>query len=220
MELADITAAMAGCPLFYGIEALAIEDMARSATIERVDVGGFVLRKGDNGDALFIIMSGKLAAIAAIDDKLLLLSRIYPPDAVGEIAAMDGHARTVDVIAETPSTLVRIGREALVAAIRRYPDFAERMILLLCNRVRSTSEAVEDGLRDVRSRLARRLLAMSNAKGLIEPVTQQTIAEMVGTHRIVVNRHLQQFRRDGLIIINRGRMRILDRRGLEQAAHT
>lgn len=212
----SVTQALAACPLFTGLAATTLAGLARSARVEQIAAGKVVMRKGGPGDALYVIVAGRLVASVAIGDRLLMLSRIEAPEAVGEMA-FDGGQRTADVVADSPATLIRIARRDLQAALRRDSTLAERAVGLLCKRLRQVSQDVEDAaLRDLNGRLARRLLSLADDMGLVRPVTQQELGEMLGTRREVINRLLQGLRSKGLIETRKGRLRILGRNTLEQ----
>ena len=95
---------------------------------------------------------------------------------------------------------------------------AVRIIELLCERIRWMSDRMEESvLLPLPARLARRLIALGEDYGAEIQVSQEELAIFIGSTRESVNRQLQDWKRKGLIEIGRGRIRLLDQKGLVPA---
>ncbi|WP_174450103.1 MULTISPECIES: Crp/Fnr family transcriptional regulator [Azospirillum] len=213
--------AIAECPHFKGLDAVILAEVADRVRVVHFPAGRAILRKGDLGDAAYIIVSGRANVMATAGERAMQVNSIEPYDLVGEVAAYDGRTRTADIVAETDMTLFRIDRNDLWAVTLKHPAVAERAIISLCALSRRASEGVEDAaLRDQRSRLARLLLSLSSASGLVEAITQQELAIRLGTQREAVARILRELRNRGMVSGAKGRLRLLNRSALEELANS
>jgi CRP-like cAMP-binding protein len=141
---------------------------------------------------------------------------ILPGEIFGEIAALDGGIRSADVIAIERSDVMVIDRREIVPVLRRYPELALRFIEILCERIRHTSEQVEDIVfLDLSGRLAKALLflhqkAAAEAGERKVRVTQREISQMIGASRESTNKQLRQWERGQLVRIERGAIVLLN----------
>ena len=110
---------------------------------------------------------------------------MVPGELFGEIAFLDGGQRTADAVAIDNCELMVIERRDFIPLIRDNPEVAERLIKILCARIRKTSEQVEDIVfLGLPNRLAKVLLhlyrpSVGRASRKIN-VTQREISQMIG----------------------------------------
>jgi CRP-like cAMP-binding protein len=106
--------------------------------------------------------------------------------------------------------------------VRAHPELAQRLLEVLCGRLRKTSEQLEDAFfLDMPGRLAKALLAARTAApggGVQVQLTQRELGEMIGTARESVNKVLHTWQRDGLVDLRRGAIAIRQPEGLELLA--
>jgi CRP-like cAMP-binding protein len=132
---------------------------------------------------------------------------------VGEIALLDGADRTADAVTLVDSDLLILERRDFIPFLHRHPDACMRLIAVLCERLRRTSELLEEALfLEGSSRLAKRLVHLAEIFG--KPVSdgvkigislsQQQLGNMVGMSRESMNKQLKQWRQDGLVRIEDG----------------
>ncbi len=132
-----------------------------------------------------------------------------PGDVFGEIALLDGHARTAEAIALETTDLFVIDRRDFLELLAHDAALAARIIGFLCRRLRWMSERMEEAtLLPLDARLARRLVMLSEDYGAEIQVTQQELAAYVGAARESVNRVLQDWRRSGIIDLGRSRVHV------------
>jgi CRP/FNR family cyclic AMP-dependent transcriptional regulator len=102
-----------------------------------------------------------------------------------------------------------------------------RLIGVLCDRLRRTTEQVEDMLfRDLPSRLAKKLLELADAGGergatglrTVSRLSQRELGAMVGMSRESINKQLRQWQDDGLVVIDVGSIALKDERALHALA--
>jgi CRP-like cAMP-binding protein len=212
--------------LFRGLPAAVLDRLAALATRRRYESGAIVFLRGDPGDALYAVATGRVRISAgAAGGKEVFLNVMEPGDAFGEIALLDGQARTATATALAPTELIVVRREQFLELLRREPALAMHLIQLLCRRVRWTAELVEDStLLSVPARLARRLHVLAGLHGRETPggrklaISQEELAQFLGVSRQIVNQHLQTWRGKGWIGLGRGSVTVANDRALEALA--
>ena len=112
-----------------------------------------------------------------------------------------------------------IRRSDFQELLKRRPEITTRIIELLCERLRFSSERLEEAsLLSLKSRLARRLLKLAEDFGEEIDITQEELSVLVGAGRETVNRQLQKWRKGGVVELGRARVKIIDSRRLQQEA--
>jgi CRP/FNR family cyclic AMP-dependent transcriptional regulator len=174
-----------------------------------------VYRQGDPADAVFYVQTGK-AKITVFSEqgKEAVVAVLGPGDFFGEgcLAGQGLRLATVTVLAE--SAITRIPKAEIVSIIHTEPAFAELFIShLLARNSRVEADLVDQLFNSSEKRLARTLLLLANfgKEGDPEPVlakiSQETLAEMIGTTRSRVSFFMNKFRKLGFIDYN-GRIEI------------
>lgn len=210
--------------LFRGLADATLERVVQLATRRTYDEGGTVFLRGDPGDSLFGVMTGRVRISASrAGGKEVFLNIMEPGDAFGEIALLDGSPRTATATAMTRSELMVLRREPFFDLLRTEPQLAAHLIQLLCKRVRWTAELMEDSaLLGPPARLAKRLLTLASvhgrasAEGSKLTLSQEELAQFLGLSRQMVNQHLQTWRAKGWIALGRGSVTLVDARALQK----
>ena len=123
--------------------------------------------------------------------------------------------------AATPVTLYAVTQEDFLRLMRTCPDLAMVILKDFATRLAHLTDLVEDlALHTVRGRVARFLLDQASGDAVARSWTQDEVAERLGTVRDVVGRSLRALADAGLIRVERGRIVLLDRVGLEAEART
>ena len=215
----DFAALLRLNPLFAGLDGEAIARIAALCTRRQLAAGEVLFVKGDEGDALYGIRRGQIRIATGTEaGKRLTLNVLGPGDLLGEIALLDGRPRTADAIAAEPTELFTVRRQDFLRLLEREPRIAVHLIELLCERVRWISERMEEtALLPLEVRLARRIRALAADFGTDLHISQEELGILLGVTRESVNRQLQQWRRDGIIELGRGRIRLLEPERLEKA---
>ena len=185
-------------PYFADLEPEAFDQLCRYAKHSTLKRGATLFSKGDQGISLFAVISGSVKiSISSPDGRNAILNIIGPGEIFGEIALLDGGARSTDAIANTNCELFTIDKREFIPFVRSQPALAMRFIELLCTRLRNTSDQVEQViLQNLPGRLASALLRLTE-KQKLEPqgrtiaITQQEISEMVGMTRESINKQLR-----------------------------
>jgi CRP-like cAMP-binding protein len=171
-----------------------------------------VFSQGDPGDAVFYIQKGKAKlTVVSEQGKEAVIAILGTGDFFGEgcLAGQVRRIATVKTMAD--SVIVRLEKSAIIQVIRQEPAFSELFIAHLLGRsIRVEADLVDQLFNSSEKRLARLLLLLANfgKEGKPEPViakiSQETLAEMVGTTRSRVSFFMNKFRKLGFIKYNGG----------------
>jgi CRP-like cAMP-binding protein len=188
-----------------------------------------IFLKGDEAKGLFVVARGRVRIVAnSAEGKEVILRVLEPGEIFGEVAMLDGGARTADAVADGDAELMYVGRADFLSFLEGNPRLCIDLLELVCGRLRSTSEQLEDfSFLDLRARLAKRLLQLVDEHGETEArgthiamaLSQQTLAAMMGTSREAVNKQLRQWEDQGLIALGRNSITLVDREALERLVH-
>ena len=111
-----------------------------------VAAGEQLLASGSPGDQLFIVLDGTIQILMPSQDGEVFVERFQRGDMLGEIAVLDDQPRTATGWAVSPSTLLAIQRDDFLAFLERFPHYRQRLISVLVQRLRRTSDVVSDML--------------------------------------------------------------------------
>ena len=166
-----------------------------------------IFHQGDSADAVFYIMDGKCkVTVVSEKGKEAVVALHEKGDFFGE-GCLNGHRRRLaTVTAVAVSEIMRLDKATMVRALHDEPKFSELFIShLLARNVRVEADLVDQLFNSSEKRLARLLLLMANfgKEGRPEPViakvSQEILAEMVGTTRSRVSFLMNKFRKLGFI---------------------
>ncbi len=208
--------------LFRDLPDATVDKLASLAVRRSVPKATRIFAQGDPGDSLLGLIAGQVRISATTPGgKEVFLNIMEPGDSFGEIAVLDGNTRTAsaDAVADTELFVVR--RPDLLALVERDGKLATHLIALLCQRLRWTSELIEEAaFLTVPGRLARRLLKLADEHGrtvdgvLTLHISQADLASFMCVSRQIVNQNLQDWRRRGWIDLGRSRIILRDAAGL------
>jgi CRP-like cAMP-binding protein len=199
--------------------------LAGSAAVVQHKPHATIFQKGDPGDSMMAVVQGRVKICTySADGKELVLNIIDHGGLFGEIALLDGQTRTADAVAIEPTELLVLERARLLPFLTANPEIATRLIGVLCQRLRQTSEALEDALlREAPARVARGLMRLAGTFGvprdggvLIDiKLSQQQIGNLIGISRESINKYIGDWSRAGYLIVRNGFITILDEDALE-----
>src|SRR3954451_1060173 len=113
--------------------------------IERLAAGERLFTRGDSDDSLYCVLSGLMRiGAASVSGKEALVAVIEPVNWFGEIALFDDRPRTHDAYAERETELFHVPRAALAALLERKPAYWHTFGLLLTQKLRLASDAIEE----------------------------------------------------------------------------
>jgi CPA1 family monovalent cation:H+ antiporter len=115
-------------PLFAGLREATLEGLAERAETVNFLANDTVIAEGDKGDALYIVLHGRLRAERRnAQGEAVLLGRLGEDDFFGETALLGEHLRQATVTAETPCTLLRLARADVLALGENEPEVLRRL---------------------------------------------------------------------------------------------
>src|SRR6266700_6562694 len=150
-------------PYFCDLEPEAFDQLCRYAKHSTLKRGATIVARGDPGNSLIAVISGTVKiSVSSADGRSAILNLIGPGEIFGEVAVLDGLARTAAATANTKSEIIVIDRREFIPFVRSQPALAMKFIELLCQRLRRTSDQVEEViLQNLPGRLASALLRLT-----------------------------------------------------------
>jgi CRP/FNR family transcriptional regulator, cyclic AMP receptor protein len=166
-----------------------------------------IFSQGDASDAVFYIQKGKAkVTVFSEQGKEAVVAILGPGEFFGEACLAGQVQRIATVTTMTESVIMRLDKKAILRLIHEEPSFSEMFIAHLLSRtIRVEADLVDQLFNSSEKRLARLLLQLANfgkeskPEPIIAKISQETLAEMVGTTRSRVSFFMNKFRRLGLI---------------------
>jgi len=166
--------------------------------------------QGDPADSVFYIQKGKVKiTVVSEQGKEAVVAILETNEFFGE-GCLAGQAKRIATVATmTESVIVRLDKAAIIRVIHQEPAFSEMFIAYLLGRtIRVEADLVDQLFNSSEKRLARMLLLLANfgkeskPEPLIAKISQETLAEMIGTTRSRVSFFMNKFRKLGFIDYN------------------
>ncbi|MET0537873.1 MAG: Crp/Fnr family transcriptional regulator [Xanthobacteraceae bacterium] len=204
--------------LFGTLPQAVLEKLGSYMKRRKIPRGGAIFAKGDPGTGLMGVLSGKVKiSVPSADGREIVLNIIQEGEIFGEIALLDGHPRTADATAMTDCDLIVIDRREFIPFVRNEPDLMMHLIEIVCARLRTTSEQVQDvSFLDLPTRLAKALLRLGAsgeagmpASGRRLAITQREISQIIGRSRESTNKQLRAWEKQGWIRLERSSITVL-----------
>jgi CRP/FNR family transcriptional regulator, cyclic AMP receptor protein len=211
-------------PVFALLGDSEIDAVLAHARVVRYAEGDQILAKGDPGNSMMAVLKGRVIITApSPDGRQMVLSVMHEGDVFGEIGMLDGKERTADASAMSDCELLIVPRGSLLALLERRPELYLRLLIVLCERLRRTNEQVEDlAFLDLEARIAKVLVRLAEENGgaakppVAVKISQRTLGELVGGSRESVNKHLQDWKRSGIIALGKGSIVVNDLKALAE----
>lgn len=197
-------------PIFEDLGPESLARIATAATVRRWPAGALLFQRGDGGDYLVALASGRVRlAITTPQGRELTLRHAGPGDLLGEMALFDAEPRSADAVAVAGTVGHVLHRSAFRQIAERDPALMQGAARWLCRLLRETTGQLEGiVLYNLESRLARFLLFTLNQihGGDLPPhpalrldISQSDLAAVLGASRPKVNQVLQGLRGAGAI---------------------
>ena len=206
-------------PIFSELSDADTDALARLTTRRRYPKDTVVFFENEEGDAMFMILDGRIkVTILGDDGREIILSVLAPGDFFGEMALLDNEPHSATVRAEVQTDMLILGRAEFARCLPENSSLSYAIMRGLVQRLRSADRQIESlALLDVYGRVARVLLDMAKEEGrrlkdgriAFRRATHQEIANRIGTTRETVTRMLKDLERQGLIRID-GREIVLE----------
>jgi CRP/FNR family transcriptional regulator len=207
-------------PYFQALDDRALADVARSVIPRYFEAGELIFLEDEPNAGLHLIAEG-LCKVFRISEggREHVLATLGPGDSCNEVPVVDGGANPANLAAVARSTVWVITEEALTQLRQRYPALNEIIIMNLAMRCRQLVQRVYNlSFLSVTGRLAAFLVQQTDENNELSrrQWTQDEIAAHLGTVREMVGRAIRELQQAELIAIDRHRIEILDREGLEE----
>lgn len=190
--------------------------------LRRYRRGQIVFHQGDVGDSLHLVQAGHFEIQMVIETGQMMTLRVaHPGEMFGELALVQPeYRRSAQVCALEPAITLELHRRDFEAVRVAHPSVDRFLVAALAQRVLRTSELVSEMLLPPEARVWRRLAVLAEAYG-DEPIrmTQEVLARAAGTVRQTANRVLRIGVEQGMLAVERGEIRVLDRVALDRLAH-
>ena len=164
-----------------------------------------IINEGDNSDSLYVIDSGKVKVFLSDDEgREVILNVQGPGEYFGELALIDSGPRSASVITTEKTRVSIISKPDFEGFLGKHPEANLKIMRGIIKRLRALSEDVRSlALLDVYGRVARVLLQLAVEEGDVrvikEDLTQQDIANRIGSSREMVSRILKDLKTGGYI---------------------
>src|ERR671936_1674381 len=214
---------IARVPLFAELSRDELERIAQVAVPRSFPKGVRVFHEGDHSDACYVVRSGDLRVTREHSDgRAIALATLGPGDIFGELAMLDGEARSASVETLTDAELLALPAADVRRLLADHPGISVKLIAALTRRLRETNERVaRQSFQTVPSRVAgvlSQLIAEETAAegrhGVTVRMTQADLAQLAGTSRESVSRFLATLERAGVVQVGRGRVTVVEPRRL------
>lgn len=184
-------------------------------SVKEYATGDAIFAQGDPADAVFYIQKGKIKiTVVSEQGKEAVVAFLGPEQFFGEGCLAGQSKRITTAIAITGSSIYRIERSAIIKIIHDDPSFSELFIAHLLKRAsRIEADLIDQLFNSSEKRLARALLLLANfgkdsdPEPMIGKISQETLAQMIGTTRARVSYLMNKFRKLGFISYN-GRIEV------------
>jgi len=179
-------------------------------TISKYEKDHIVFSQGEVADAVYYIQKGKLKlTVTSEHGKEAVIAILGSGDFFGE-GCLNGHPlRIATTTAVDECVVTRIDKAAMIATMHKEPEFSELfMAYLLARNGRIEEDLIDQLFNSSEKRLARLLLLLANfgkegrPQPIVGKISQETLAEMIGTTRSRVSFFMNKFRKLGLIEYN------------------
>ena len=172
--------ALRSVPLFSSLDDEAATELRNLLTSERVSGATPLFNKGDSGDAMYLIESGRvLISLKDEDGKDVTLAELAQGDFFGEMALIDGRQRSADARVVEDAQLAVLSRKAFLTFVHSSPDVALEMLAALSNRLRRTDELL-------RGRVSRNANDEERARSTMADRAADKIAEFGGSWKFII----------------------------------
>jgi CRP/FNR family cyclic AMP-dependent transcriptional regulator len=209
-------------PLFAELDPQEVAKVAAVSQVRSYAQRQVIVTQGEPAQALYAIVRGRLKVVSAgPDGRDTVLGIMAEGEVFGEVALIDGGTRSATVTAIESCELLVVERKQFLELLEQSPQISIKLLIVLAGRLRRLSQRSEDAaFLDVPSRLARSLLdlavrfgerrAASNDISISLKLSQQELGDLIGATRESINKHLNDWTRQGFLRLQSGRMIISD----------
>jgi CRP-like cAMP-binding protein len=212
-------------PLFADLPGSAVSVLASVALMQTFEAGRCLFEEGNPCLGIYLLAEGKVKIFkTSLSGRQIQLAVEAAPSSVAEIPLFDGGVMPASVSALTDVSALLIRKEDFRRVCLQQPEVALKALAKVGGRLRHLVILVEQvTFGNVRQRLAQTLLEFqesAKSSQFLLPETHEQLAFHLGTVREVISRNLSRFQAEGLILLNKKELTILNPEGLRQEAET
>jgi CRP-like cAMP-binding protein len=208
-------------PIFSELNDDTLIKLSQLGTLKSFEKDSIILSEQDAGSALFVMVSGKVKVARVSNDdksKEVILTLLNPSDFFGEMALLDGLARSATVTSIEDSQVFIIQRNDFLDLIQEHPEVSIALLQELTQRLRAAGMKIKAlSLKDAEGKVATVLLQLADDMGKIKHGIveieklpyQHELANMAGTSRETISRTLHSFAKKGLVELEGTKLRII-----------
>ncbi len=208
---------LAELPLFSDLSKEELEALSSHAVAKSFRPNTILVQEGGDGDSLYVIESGQVKIYLSDEQgREIVINVLGPGEYFGEMALLERSPRSASVITTELSRISIISRADFETCLANNPGIAFELIRGLIQRLKIATENVKSlALMDVYGRVARLLLKLARQQDgrlvVCERLTQQEIADRVGSSREMISRILKELKAGGYIRVEGGQIEILEK---------
>ena len=183
--------------------------------------GEILYRQGEPAGHVVVLREGRAQVFQVTDEgKRVVLETVSAPSLLGEAALAGDRVHTTSAEMRSDGEILVAGREAVASLLQSQPDLAANLLAAVSRRLQTVGRRLHDrSLKPVPARLATALLQLAPDEGDgVIALKQSEIAEVAGASRETATRILNRFAKQGLIALERARVRLLRPDALGQIA--
>ncbi|GAB7126706.1 Crp/Fnr family transcriptional regulator [Amantichitinum ursilacus] len=210
---------LSNIPAFEDFSEEDLEVVLQAAVKRHLPKGTFLFREGDPGEAMYLLVEGRTRSFTSDNQGKEFVFLIGEPgDVFGEVSMIDDSPRSWSAQVEEDSTFLMFTKQDFRTAMDAYPQLKDKLILNLARMVRNLSATMKNlALLDVYGRVRALFegLPQEEQEGgvvmITEPLTQQAIADRVGSSREMIARILKELVFGGYVRLENKRIILLQK---------
>jgi CRP/FNR family transcriptional regulator, cyclic AMP receptor protein len=211
---------LSGSSLFCDLSDVELAELAIHTELRSLRAKQVVIVQGTLGHEMYAVLHGRLKVVrSSAEGKEATIGILEAGEMFGEIAMLDGGLRTASVETLEPCELLVLPRKTVMQYLDRHPQVMHQMIAALCQRLRSVDDFLQDAMfLNLPQRLGKTLRQLAIQHGIKDDegvtidlkLTQQELANMVGSSRESVNKQLSVWMEHGWLHMEQGMIRLLE----------
>ncbi len=215
---------IANVELFKGCSKNLIKEISISMKEQSFSKGTYIVRQGDNSQMLYFILKGRTKVFMNnADGDQTVFSFLSKGDYFGEKSLFDNDPRSASVITTEDTSVLCLSQSDFKTLFHQYPDLCKPIFKALTAKIRRSDEVICNlTCKNIHQRLWYRIRCeakkMPDGRLMTSKITQQDLADMVGSSREMVSRVLKQFKDEGLIEINQKKITLLEGNQIRRAS--
>ncbi|MEH6418993.1 Crp/Fnr family transcriptional regulator [Pseudomonas sp. CGJS7] len=220
------SAALSADPWLRDLSTEVVAQLAAMSVRRRLRDGELLYARGDAADGLYGVVRGRIRlSVPTANGREMLFVLFEPGSWFGEVSMFDGEPRPQDARAVGESEILLLPRVRFLALLDEHPELYRGFTRLLCRKLRTALEFVEDALSlPLAARLGKRVLELARVYGVDDaqgrlidlPLPQDDLASMLGATRQSVSKELKSWEQQGWIALRYRHVVLRDAAALER----